>query len=225
MLALLLLAGCTAAPAPEATSEARTIGYEVDPDLMTLGPTDVLAFSVYGKPELSSPPDGVQVSLEGDLMVPLVGPVQVAGLTQREAHRTITEALERFFQDPVLTLNVVERRSRRFFLLGEFEQPGSFPMDRNLTALEAMTFGGPLRDGALRDRVALMRPQEDGIEVHFFDHESPGPDSLVQVHPGDLIFVSQSGAGRFADQVVPYLQGLGFATSQIASLIIVADNR
>jgi polysaccharide export outer membrane protein len=194
-----------------------------DASLLTLGPNDVLSFGVYGQPEISSPPEGVLVSLEGDLMVPLVGPVPVEGLSQREAHERITAALARFYKDPVLTLNVIERGSKRFHLLGEFHQPGSFPMDLPLTALEAMAFGGGLQDGARRDRVALIRPQADGLEVHFFDHATPDEGSLVQVLPGDVIFVGQTGAGRFSDQVVPFLQGLGFATSQIASLIIVSD--
>ena len=222
-LVLLLGTGCRSAPPPKATSDLETISAVADASVMTLGPNDVLAFSVYGQPEISSPPEGVLVSLEGDLMVPLVGPVPVEGLSQRDAHARITEALARFFQDPVLTLNVVERRSKRFYLLGEFNQPGAYAMDRTLTAAEAMTFGAGLRDGAKRSRVALIRPQDDGLEVHFFNHLTPGARSFVQVRPGDIIFVSQSGAGRFSDQVTPYLQGLGFATSQIASLIIVAD--
>lgn len=216
-------AGCRSAPPPEASSTLNTITTEPDPRLLTLGPNDVLAFSVYGQPELSSPEEGVLVSLEGDLMVPLVGPVPVEGLSQREAHEKITTALAAFYTDPVLTLNVVERRSKRFFLLGEFNQPGTYSMDTTLTVMEAMTQGRGLTSGAKRDRIALIRPQADGVEVHFFDQDTPDADSLVQVHPGDVIFASQSGAGRFTDQVVPFLQGIGFATSQIASLIIVAD--
>lgn len=192
--------------------------------MLTLGANDVLAFSVHGLPELSSPPEGVRITLQGDLMFPLLGPVRIEGLNEAEAHALLTEELARYYKHPVLTLAVVERASKRFYLLGEFSQPGPQTMDRPMTALEAMSFGAGLTDGAMRDRVALIRRHGDGIEVHTFRHDVPDARGLVQVRPDDILFVGQTGAGRFADQVVPYLQGIGFTTSQIASLIIVADN-
>lgn len=216
--------GCRAARAPEQTSAVSTMTTVPDPGLISLGANDVLTLAVFGQPEMSSPlNEGLRVSTEGYLSVPLAGPVRVAGLTVEEAQQAVTEALKRYLKQPAVSLSVMEHASKRFYLFGEVEQPGPQVMDRPLTALEALSMGKGLTEGANRKRVALIRKHGDGVEVHFFSAATPGVDGLVQVNPEDLVFVMQTGSGRFRDKALPILQGLGFSINQIASLILIAD--
>lgn len=214
---------CASPPAPESTSEAHTIGPGADLSFLTLGPGDRIAVALHGQQDVRTPPDGSAITAAGNLILPVVGPVHIAGLTEEEALRKLTEEFARFYREPRLSFTVMERSSKRFFVLGAVSHPGPKTMDRALTALEALSFGDGLAPTANHERIALIRRHEDGVEVHLFSAETPDAEGLVQILPDDLLFVARSGAGRFQEQVVPYLQGVGFTTSQIASLIIVAD--
>jgi hypothetical protein len=84
--------------------------------------------------------------------------------------------------------------------------------------------GGGLLPGANRLRSFLIRRRGVGeMEVIAFNAETPGPDGLVQVRSGDVLFVQKSGVGTFSENVVPYLQGMGLTMSQIASLALAYD--
>lgn len=218
-----LLAACASPSAPATTSTASTIEAGADLSFLTLGPGDRVAVALHGEKDVRTPPEGSAITAAGNLILPVVGPVAIAGLTEEEALERLTEAFAHYYREPRLSFAVTGRTSKRFYLLGEVTHPGPKTLDRALTALEALSLGDGLKPGANHDRIALIRRHEDGVEVHLFSEATPDAEGLVQVLPGDLVFVAQSGAGRFQDQVVPYLQGVGFTTSQIASLIIVAD--
>ena len=211
-------------PLPESTGDFDTRNTSPDWSIFRLGPGDRVHLSVYGQPDFSSPDEGVRIAPDGSLSVPLLGAVPVEGKTAEEVRGTIEAALTTYLVDPSVTVWVAEYTSRRFHLLGEVEQPGPYPMDRPLTALEALSMGKGVKAGGNSGKVCILRPHgDDGIEVIPFDARIPGPDGLVQVHPDDVIFVSKSGVGRFSEQVLPYLQGIGYSLSQATSFAIIID--
>ena len=154
----------------------------------------------------------------------LTGPIAVAGLTPGAAAKTIEGALAAHLLRPAVSVSVVEYTSRRFYLFGEVKNTGPFPMDRPITALEALSMGGGILVGANREEVVIIRRHgAEDIEVIAFNAQTPGPDGLVQVRSEDLVFVQKSGVGSFAESVLPYMQGTGFTLSQIASLALAYD--
>jgi hypothetical protein len=97
-------------------------------------------------------------------------------------------------------------------------------LERPTTVLEALAHGGGFEFGARRDRVTVIRRDaQGGCEVFFFDGETPDVQGLRWIHSGDVLFVPRSGVGVFRDEVLPVLQGIGFATSQITAVAIAAD--
>jgi len=161
--------GCSSAPAPSATSGQVTLVSPVvssesqvlppeqvqaaigpsEPENYLLGAGDVIAISVYNHPELSIPStgtsggvNGVLVTNDGTIDLPLIGNVNVAGMTIEQAQRAISKAYNADVVMPDVTLQLVEAQSLRYYLLGDFTTPGVKYPGRRMTLLDALALGG-----------------------------------------------------------------------------------
>src|SRR5690348_16617150 len=94
---------------------------------LTLNPGDEADVSVYGIPDMSQ---HVRVSESGAISLPLVGVVQVAGLTTEQAAAAIQEKLAAggFVHDPHVSVYVKEFNSQRVAISGEVVHPGLYPV-------------------------------------------------------------------------------------------------
>ncbi len=216
MLVCAAFAGCANLPDPVSNSEARTFSFDAAPQALTLGAGDVLSVRVLAHPELSSGPDHIKVDAQGFLHLPLVKSVHVEGLLVGDLRGQLTEMYGEYLQIADVSVNLVENHSRRYYLLGHVKSPGAKPLDSSLTALEAASAGGHFLRGADRAHIFLLRPQEDGLEAHRFNLQQPGPDSLVRVHSGDVIFVRQTGVDDFQEDWLPILASLGITARVLA---------
>ncbi len=175
-----------------------------------LGPTDVLRVTVWGHPEASTKGEGERIDQTGTVSLPLVGQLQVGGLTVDQARGEITQRLARYIREPKVALTILEYGAREFYLLGQIEEPGPKKLDRHLSALQALSYGGRILRGAEREEILLFRRSGDSYEVHKFSADEPGSDGLVAIQTNDLVYVPRSGTGAFYEEVLPWLQGAGF---------------
>lgn len=217
--------GCTTVPEELAVPPgAETISA---PELLRLGPNDVVRVSVYGRPSLSTPEttqrSGTRIDPEGLLSLPLVGPVPVGGLTLSEARERITAAYAVYVQDPRLDVSVTEYASRRFYIYGEVQAPGAYPLDRPLTVYQALTLGGGFAPHAWREEIVLLREVPDGVRVEVIDGSEPDPKGLMPLLPDDFLFVRRTATGKFVEEVMPYLTSVSQSLSTAASLILIED--
>ena len=90
-----------------------------------LGPGDEVEITVYGAPDLS---EHTRVSAEGNISIPLVGYVRVAGLTSSEAEGAIEAQLRQnnIVNDPQVSLYVKEYTSGSISVAGEVAKPGAY---------------------------------------------------------------------------------------------------
>jgi polysaccharide export outer membrane protein len=218
----LLLAACSAPPLAEevALSPERPVPHEVRRHLAC---DDVLRVEVFGHPELSTGELGRRVDFDGNLDLPLLGPVAVVGLTVTEARALLHARAEAFVKNASVALNVVEYAPRLFYVLGEVEATGAYELDGPTTALQALARAGGLTRLADAEEVVLLRVRDDRLSVHSFGAATPDPAGLFPVEANDLVFVRESGAGTFQQQIMPYLQGLAPPFTAAASLFLVAD--
>jgi len=216
-----LAGACRAAPLAVGNVESRVA--EAAAPAIVLGPGDRVSVQVFLHPENSTPPEGAVIDPEGRLDLPLVGPLPLAGMSPDEARAFLSKELARFLREPQVALNVVQLAGRSIYVFGEMERPGAYPLERPLTALQALSLAGGFRPGADRTRVALLRGTRDALQVYFFDGATPGADGLVFVHPDDFLFVRLSGAGTYRDQMLPIVQSIIPPITGLASLVVVAD--
>ena len=190
--AALLLAACahgveelpTAAPVPAANED--------QPVASTLGPGDVVEVRVFQEPELS----GVfQVGNEGDIVFPLCKRVLVGGLTANGAAESIRACLaERFMRDPQVSVLVKEYNSKKVFVFGEVQKPGTFPYQDGMSVVQAVTLAGGFTKTAAQNSTSVTRRvggTETKIKVSVQDI-ALGKAPNFTLEPGDIVYVPES---------------------------------
>ncbi|MEZ6003622.1 MAG: polysaccharide biosynthesis/export family protein [Planctomycetota bacterium] len=212
VLGCALFSACFSTPEPENTSGQRTFAFEAQSVAPGLGPGDLIAVRVVDHPEMSTPVMGSRVDTQGLLHLPYLDPIPVSGKDMETLRRELQNGVRRLVRDGEVTVDLLENRSNRFYVLGHVQSPGSKPLDRPMTALEAVTEGGYFLRGADRSRVYVLRPHGAELETHRFSMAQPGPAALVHIHPGDVIFVRQTGVDNFQEDWLPILSSLGITT-------------
>jgi len=120
----------------------------------TIGPTDVLAISVWQHPELDRT---VTVRPDGKISFSLIGDVDTNGLTPAELDRVITGRLSEYVQNPEVTVMVTDIRNGQIIVLGQVARPGAYPMGESTTVLEAIAEAGGYTERAALRSVTISR--------------------------------------------------------------------
>lgn len=133
-----------------------------------LGPGDSIKVTVYNHPDLSTE---AQVSDKGTINFPLIGEVDVNGLSKSQAEDRIAQALHNgnYIPNPEVNILVTEFRSQQISILGEVQKPGKYPIrgTGSLTDMLAEA-GGVTEKGG--DQVVLLRRQESGeLKRYYID--------------------------------------------------------
>jgi polysaccharide export outer membrane protein len=155
-----------------------------------LGIGDLVEVSVYNVPELSTK---TRVGSSGDLYLPLVDYIHVAGLTIDEAEVAIEKQLEQggFVKDPHVQLFVQEYTSQGASLLGEVARPGVYPVLGEQKLFSLLSAAGGLSERAGKS-ITVTRHDQPPITVPISRNLEEHPESNVQVLPGDTIMVRRA---------------------------------
>lgn len=124
-----------------------------------LGPDDLLGISVYDSPELSRT---VRVDAEGNIRLPMMRErIPASGLFPYELEKSIVAALisENILVNPVVTVSVVEYRSRPITVAGSVRNPTTFQATGNVTLLDALSRAGGVTDNA-GAAILITRPTQ-----------------------------------------------------------------
>lgn len=194
-LLLLLFVGCGSAPRSEAPPE-RPLPPTPDRTALLqgalLGVGDVVEVRVYEEQGLSGL---FRVATDGTFQYPLVGQVKAGGLTPGALSEYLTERLkEGFLRNPQVTVFVKESNSKKVFVLGEVNKPGTFAFEDSMTVVQAITMAGGFKDLADKNRTVITRVV-DGTEKKFVapvEAIGLGREQNVQLQPGDIIFVPET---------------------------------
>ena len=99
---------------------------EMDTADYRIGPKDLLDISVFGLGELTKT---VRVSEDGRISLPLVGEVEVEGITKAGLEKKLSQLLEeKYLQDPQVTVFISEYQSKRVSVLGAVRNPGPYEL-------------------------------------------------------------------------------------------------
>ena len=158
----------------------------------TIGAGDVIEVRVYREQELS----GVyQVGAEGDVVFPLCQRVVVAGLTPNGAADKFRDCLAAgFMRDPQVTVLVREYNSKKVFVFGEVQKPGTFPYQDGMSIVQAVTIAGGFTKTAAQNSTSVTRRvngQEVKVKVNVQDI-ALGKAPNFTIEPGDIVYVPES---------------------------------
>jgi polysaccharide export outer membrane protein len=135
----------------------------VDPNKYLVGPEDLLFIKVWREPDFTLP---VAVRPDGKITMPLIGEVQAAGETPLQLTKTLAELLAKYLNNPEVNVFVTEVRSKKFYINGEVERTGSFPLVTPTRILEALSHAGGFRDFANTKKIRILR----GEKVYYFNY-------------------------------------------------------
>jgi polysaccharide biosynthesis/export protein len=128
-----------------------------------IGAEDLLEIQVFGVDQLSR---AVRVNSRGQVSLPLIGAVDVAGLTAQEAEIAITARLAaNYLQNPQVSLFIKEYTTQRVTIEGAVNRPGIYPLKGASTLLTSLAIAGG--QAALSDmsEVMLFRADASGKRV------------------------------------------------------------
>ena len=156
-----------------------------------LGPGDELAINIWG-----SQPQTLNglIDRQGQIALPSVGAVRVAGLTIAMGEEAIRKALQAQFKDVHVELSLGRVHTVRVYVVGDVQRPGAYDISSLSTPLNALyAAGGPTSQGSLR--VARHYRGDNLVrEVDLYDLLLRGIRSDVErLLPGDTILVPPVG--------------------------------
>jgi len=161
-----------------------------------IGVGDVLLLDVSGRPEFTiavqsgaGKTQGSRVDGDGMLHVPLVGSVQVAGLTLSQAEAKLTPLFKKYLKDPWVVLEVLDYKSLPIYLLGQFRVSGTFYMDRPMTLLQGLSLGGGF-DATSNLKGARLTRGGKILPVDFYSLLANGDVSQnIWLKGGDTLYI------------------------------------
>ena len=107
---------------------------------------------------------GYDVNPEGTIILPVIGPIKVEGLTLEDTRKLLQDSADKVFKNSTVECKLL---SFKFTVIGEVRIPGTYINYNNyLTVLEAIGRAGGLSDFGRRDRVLVIRPVDGGTKTY-----------------------------------------------------------
>lgn len=127
-----------------------------------IGPKDLLDISVFGLDELTKT---VRVSEDGKISLPLVGEVEVEGITKTELEKKLGQLLEeKYLQNPQVTVFISEYQSKKVSVLGAVRNPGPYELLGRRTLLQVISQAGGITNESGKE-IIVIREVEDGVST------------------------------------------------------------
>ncbi|MFY8025076.1 MAG: SLBB domain-containing protein, partial [Sediminibacterium sp.] len=164
------------------------------PSNYVLGVDDELSIDIFGFSEKTSK---YKINTEGQIRIPNIGPVTIAGLTIEEAKTKLKSVMSRTYPglnsgNTSLQISLGQIRSIRVTLIGEVNQPGTYELSSLSTLANALyASGGPSNNGSLR-KIDLIRNGKKIVTFDLYDFLLNGDltknvllkdDDIIKIHP------------------------------------------
>jgi polysaccharide export outer membrane protein len=183
-------------PAPPAAAEDSTVSWR---ERYTLGPGDILDFSLYGQPDL----DRGQVFVRPDGRIGYLQATDVlaTGRTIDELRAAVEKDLAAFHLHPRVIITPVELRSKRYVILGKVVDKGVFALEHPLTLIEAVARARGVETGLFEGNTVELadlprsfiardgRRMSVDFEKLFFEGDLT---QNIPIEPGDFIFFASA---------------------------------
>jgi polysaccharide export outer membrane protein len=161
---------------------------------MRIGAGDLLHITVFGAPDLTTE---VRVNEAGNVTMPLIGSVHLAGLTSDQAQQLIATRLRDggLIRDPQVAVFEKEYASGGIAVMGEVQKPGIYTLLGDRRLYDALSAAGGTSSRAGR-AVTITRPTETNKPLIVdMDYKNPSHSEAgnVEIFPGDTVVVSRAG--------------------------------
>src|SRR5262249_24981551 len=162
-------------------------------DTYLSAPDDDIAIRVTGQPDYTL--ERVKVSPTGAVYHPLLGDLEVAGLTVPQLIDQLTKDLSEYLINPKVSVALIEANSAKIGVLGDVVHPGILVMNRPMNVLEAIVASGGFADTGSKSGVTVLRQTRDGralsskVNVKRVLEGKAGPEENIALQAGDIVLI------------------------------------
>lgn len=162
------------------------------PASLLLGPGDELEITVYGAPDLSG---HTRISETGNISMPLIGYVRVAGLSTSEAEAAIEAQLRQngIVNDPQVSIYAKDFTSSGISVAGEVAKPGFYSALGPHRLFDVLQLAGGTTDRASNTVAISHRGDSEPTTVSISKDPTQAAASNVELRPGDTVVVPKAG--------------------------------
>jgi polysaccharide export outer membrane protein len=132
------------------------------PDVYRLHQGDKVLISVWREETLQKE---VVVLPDGSVTFPLIGRVEVAGLSTPEVEQSITVKLKKYFPEPIVTVVIAGIDGNRAFVMGKVTHPGPLILNGPISVLQAISMAGGFDKFADESSIKVIRTKPEGQEI------------------------------------------------------------
>lgn len=171
-------------------------------------PGDQLQIYVLGHPDLSSTRGNTDMAYivrpDGKLNFPLVGEIDVNGLTVYEFTNLLTKELSEYIINPKITVNVAKLGTTRVFVLGEVKNQGMHELTKSHRVLDALGAAGGFTEKSAKKSIFLVRnrgtAEENVQKLNILNYIKKGDISQnLVLQEGDCLFLTSNHKLTLAD--------------------------
>ena len=190
---LCILATCLFSPAQDPAPQAVPVPAPdaAQDTTYTLRANDVIRLDVYQEPDLSG---AVRILMTGHASFPLIGSIEIAGLSVSAAADKIRELYAKdYLVDPKLTLTVQDYATDYIPVTGAVPSPGQMPLpvSGHIDLAAAMAAAGGLAETADANSILLVRANGENSTFSMASIVN-GAQGRTRLEAGDRIIVNQS---------------------------------
>ena len=158
---------------------------------LILAAQDELEIRIWGQVNFSA---NLRISREGDIFLPKIGSVHVAGLTVAAAEDHLRQAMDRIYRNFELTVDLGQIHSIEVYITGQARQPGEYTVSALSTLIDAVfASGGPSSTGSMR-HIQLKRDGGILTDLDLYQLLVKGDKTGdMQLQPGDVLYIPSAG--------------------------------
>ncbi len=166
---------------------------------------DIFEINVWRVPDLSA---AVTVRPDGRISMPLVGDLDVLGLTLTQVRDEMTKRLAEYVRDPQVSISIRQFGGRKFVILGQIKTPGVYRFQQEMSLLEALALAGGFADNAKRGKIMIIRgdikknPQVKVISANVDNVLKKGMlTENLTILSNDILYVGKDFLGDFNEVI------------------------
>jgi len=163
------------------------------------------------------------VDLDGNIELPKVGKIHVAGLSKDNVKDTLTKAYKEFLVNPLIQINF---GNFHFTVLGEVGSPGSFDIPaEKITILEALAHAGDLTSYSERSKVKVIRDINGNREIISIDLTDKAALNSADyyINRYDIIYVTAKKVKETNENIQRVTPYIGLVASLLAIIVLISN--
>lgn len=170
----------------------------------TLSAGDRIRIEIFRMPQYSGENS---VLVDGTVNLPVVGSINVEGMTLEQAASAISSRYAQILRRPIATVSLVMPRPIEIGVVGEVNRPGAYTVNQNgaqfLSIIQILETAGGVRQSADLRRIQVRRPQQSGgetvIEVDLWQFLQTGVRQNFSLRDGDTVVVPSAETVNLAE--------------------------